>query len=242
LKTLRGIGDYTAAAIASIAFNEPVAAVDGNVSRVFSRLYGIELPINSSDGKKLIQKLAGDNLDRESPGNSNQALMEFGALLCKPANPKCEVCPLCELCNSHADGTINQLPVKIVRKRSKIRWFNYFVITRDNIVFLQKRESKDIWKSLFQFPLLETTDDKPAELALEEFLNNMTLRIQNFTLSSVSNSFTHLLTHQTIKARFFHLELHENFINRPNDWQKVKWEEMDNYPIPRLIEKYLERF
>jgi len=239
LRKLSGVGDYTAGAIASIAFNEPVVAIDGNVSRVISRISGINLPVNSSEGKKLIYNLVSDILDKKEPGIFNQAMMEFGALQCKPANPACDRCPLNQICVAFLNGMVSRIPVRTSRNKTRTRWFNYFIISCREDVIIQQRKSKDIWKSLFQFPLIETSENRSRDHILKEFVNHKKPALHNFIVRSISGPVTHQLTHQRIIARFFHLELMENMQNLPDGWITTQWSLLKNYPVPRLIEKYL---
>ena len=240
LKKLKGIGDYTAAAIASIAFNEPVAAIDGNVSRVISRIFEIDVPVDSAEGKKRIKAAAAEILDKREPGHSNQALMEFGALQCRPVNPDCLNCPLDILCKSYSGGTVDKIPVKSNRQKVKERWFYYFIITWNDNIFIKKREADDIWKSLFQFPMVESVERLPDHKIFEEFLNTANLETEGIILNRASDPVIHQLTHQRINARFFEICLQGNKLSFPDDWIMVTWTQLEAYPVPRLIEKYLQ--
>ncbi len=157
LLSLNGIGEYTAAAIASMAFNIPVAVVDGNVFRVLSRLYGIKTGITSAAGKKLFRLKAQEILNHKKPGIHNQAMMELGALICLPRNPLCNQCPLNMRCYAYKYRLVNELPVKKVNGKTRERYFHYLHISYRGSTFIHKRQQKDIWNSLFEFPLIETS-------------------------------------------------------------------------------------
>ena len=156
LKKLQGIGEYTAAAIASIAFDLPHAVVDGNVYRVLARLFDIDIPINNKEGQKLFAQLADELLNRKQPGLHNQAMMEFGALQCTPKNPNCLHCPLLAQCLAFAHQTVLQRPVKLQTKKNVTRYFNYLVIRINENIYLHKRSGNDIWKNLYDFPCIES--------------------------------------------------------------------------------------
>ena len=155
---LKGVGDYTASAIASICFNEPTAVVDGNVYRVLARYFGIDTPINSTKGIKEFKALAQNLLPKQLVGDYNQAIMEFGARQCKPANPNCDVCPLNNSCLSLAKGRVDKLPVKLKKTKITKKYFNFLVfVSNDEKTILEQRTKNGIWKNLYQFPLIETT-------------------------------------------------------------------------------------
>ena len=156
IRSIRGVGEYTAAAIASFSFRLPYAVVDGNVYRVLSRLLGIDEPIDTTSGKKYFARMADELLDQTAPDRYNQAIMEFGALQCVPVSPDCSVCPLMESCAAFAAGRVSELPVKIGKTRVRSRWFNYFMIRYASKTWIRRREEGDIWSHLYEFPLLET--------------------------------------------------------------------------------------
>ncbi|MBU2525861.1 MAG: A/G-specific adenine glycosylase [Bacteroidetes bacterium] len=159
LKKLKGVGDYTAAAIASFCFDEPVAVLDGNVYRVLSRYFGIQTPVNSTIAKKEFNTLAQKLIPKDQPGIFNQAIMEFGALQCKPKNPNCSLCPIAVHCTALKHGQVGQLPIKLKKKKEKLRFFNYLIyIDKDQKIVMKKREQHDIWKHLYDFPLIESGD------------------------------------------------------------------------------------
>lgn len=238
---LSGIGIYTAAAIASFAFEMPYAVVDGNVYRVLSRLFACNSPIDSSRGQKEFAALATELLDNERPGTHNQAIMEFGALQCVPINPDCSNCPLNNNCMALKTNSVDKLPVKERKTKIKARYFNYLFIKHKNQTFLQKRESQDIWKNLYEFPLIET--NKLLDITeLIEHDNFKTLFEENSEIKINSNffDFKHILTHRYIFARFFVIET-ENINIHLNKYSKVVIDKMDNFAISRLTELFLEK-
>ena len=244
LKKLQGIGNYTAAAIASIAFGQPHAVVDGNVYRVLSRLYDIDTPINNEKGVKLFAELAASLLDREHPAIHNQAMMEFGALQCVPKNPDCLQCPLQSQCLAFAHGTVNERPQKEKKLKIKTRYFNYLVIkTPNGGIYLRKREGNDIWRNLYDFPCIES--EQP--LTTEEILNhedfkNLTLD-RSFVVGKISPQYTHKLTHQTIIATFIEIKISGILPKSQKNVILLALEnELGTFPVPKLIDNYLNNY
>ncbi len=240
LRQLKGIGDYTAAAIASIAFNLPHAVVDGNVYRVLSRLFDIETPININAGQQLFARLADELLNREQPSLHNQALMEFGALHCTPQNPNCLYCPLQSQCLAFAHQTVAQRPVKLAKTKVTTRYFNYLILRIDESIYLRKRSGNDIWKNLYDFPCIESDSPVTVEdlTASEAFLQ--LLEGNDFTITKVSPLYTHKLTHRTIIAKFIEIKLEEKLLQIETKGVILTPEsDLGNYPIPRLIDLYL---
>jgi A/G-specific adenine glycosylase len=228
LLELKGVGQYTAAAIASFAFKEPVAVVDGNVFRVLSRYFDIDLPIDSNQGKNYFQQLAQELIDDAEPDLFNQAIMEFGAIQCTPLNPSCETCPLSDSCLALKNNTIKDRPVKSKKTAVRDRFFHYLIFEENGSTVLVKRTEKDIWQNLWQFPLIETSnsDEKPD---LAEF--------KHLPIVRVSDEITHVLSHQRIKTRFYHFS---GIPEQPNDgWITVNYTDIQDYPLPRLIDRYL---
>ena len=237
---LKGIGDYTASAIASFAFDEPVAVMDGNVQRVLSRITGIDVPVNTGKGKQLIKEEAQKLISIENPALHNQAIIEFGAVQCVPVNPNCEECPLKNMCYAHQQNMMEKLPVKRKNKKKRLRYFYYLKIHQNGHLFMQKRAENDIWNSLYQFPLIESNkamdlNDITASDQWKKIFNGVIP-----TINSVSNTYTHLLTHQKIHAKFFEIE-----ISHPTDFLLKNYITLESgkiqeIAVPRLIEKYLE--
>ena len=240
LRKLKGIGDYTAAAIASIAFNLPHAVVDGNVYRVLARLYDIDTPININEGQKLFARLADELLNREQPSLHNQAMMEFGALHCTPKNPNCLLCPLQAQCLAFAHQTVMQRPVKLQKLKVTTRYFNYLVIRIEGSIYLHKRSDDDIWKNLYDFPCIESEQPMTVEevISSEKFVH--LIENKHFTIIKVSPTFTHKLTHRTILAQFIEIKLEQKLLQIETKEVFLAAErELENYPIPRLIDLYL---
>ncbi|MDX9748064.1 MAG: A/G-specific adenine glycosylase [Paludibacter sp.] len=237
VRDLKGIGDYTAAAICSIAYDLPYAVVDGNVYRVLSRLFAIDTPVDSTQGKKEFQELAQTILEVKNPGLHNQAIMEFGALACVPANPDCENCPLQMNCRAYELDLVRQLPVKAKKTEVKELFYTYLYIHSGEEVVLQKRSSvNNIWKNMYEFPLIEASHLlTPEEVVSHPHL----LEIGPFTLNPQPIDFTHLLSHRKINARFYRIE-----IDTVSSFMKnsliTTLQEIHHYPIPRLITRFLE--
>ena len=240
LKQLKGIGDYTAAAIASIAFDLPHAVVDGNVYRVLSRLFDIDTPININEGQTDFAKIADDLLNREQPGLHNQAMMEFGALQCTPKNPNCLLCPLQAQCLAFANQTVMQRPVKLQKLKVTTRYFNYLVFRMEGNVYLHKRSGNDIWKNLYDFPCIESENPMTVEevIASEKF--QQLIENKSFTIIKTSPTFTHKLTHRTIIAQFIEIKLEEKLLRiETKELFLTPETDLGNFPIPRLIDLYL---
>ena len=240
LKQLKGIGNYTSAAIASIAYNLPHAVVDGNVYRVLARLFDINTPININEGQKLFAQLADELLNRNQPGLHNQALMEFGALQCTPKNPNCLLCPLQAQCLAFAHQTVMLRPVKLAKTKISTRYFNYLILRINDGLYLHKRSDNDIWKNLYDFPCIESQKPMTVEevIASETFLQ----LIENnpFTIIKSSPIFTHKLTHRTILAHFIEIKLEKELLQiQTNDLFLARETELGSFPIPRLIDLYL---
>ena len=237
LLKLKGVGDYTASAIASICFNEPTAVVDGNVYRVLSRYFGIKTPINSSLGNKEFKQLAQKLLDSNNSGTHNQAVMEFGARMCKPQNPDCSKCPLSNSCIALAKKQIGELPVKEKKLKIKNRFFNYIVIqSEDNKTKIEKRE-KGVWKSLYEFPLIETLSEIDEKQLIEhkKFISlfeklPITMKLFN------QKVMIHKLSHQHIYTKFWVV-----YTPAFEDFQH-SWDCVDKYPVSTLIDNFLNQY
>src|SRR6188768_2784283 len=194
--SLKGVGNYTASAIASFAYDLPYAVVDGNVFRVLSRLFGIKKPIDSTEGKKLFSQLAFELLDKKRPGIYNQALMDFGAVICKPQNPLCDNCVLRNHCSAFKNDLVNELPVKEKKIKISTRWFNYLVIEFRGKVYIHKRISNDIWKNLHEFVLIETNTDVSTKRLLARAEKEKILKKDSYKVASVSPLYSQQLSHQ----------------------------------------------
>lgn len=237
VRALKGIGDYTAAAISSIAFNLPHAVVDGNVYRVLSRLFAIDTPIDSTQGKKEFQQLAQELLDLTNPGLHNQALMEFGALVCVPVNPDCTICPLQSQCRAYELETVGELPVKRKKTIVKELFYTYLYIHSGNELLLQPRsDANNIWKNMYEFPLFEADHLLTAEELLTHKLSALPGEL---ILHPTPVDFTHILSHRKIHVRFFQIETNE--LKKTNHESIiVTTEELHHFPLPRVITRYLE--
>ena len=236
---LKGVGDYTASAIASICFNEATAVVDGNVYRALARYFGIATPINSSLGIKEFKNLAQQLIDVDKPGNHNQALMEFGARQCKPQNPNCDVCIFNDSCVALQQKKISELPVKLKKTKVKNIYFNYIVLISENKnTFLQKRIGKGIWQNLYEFPLIETKKD----FEIEE-LNSLRV-FQDISKKFEINSLVlynevpilHKLSHRNIYTRFWIAETSKN------NYKAISIGQIETYPVPKLIGNFITTF
>jgi A/G-specific adenine glycosylase len=239
IRKLKGIGDYTAAAIASIAYGLPYAVVDGNVFRVLSRIFGISTPIDTSTGKKEFYKLARLLLDTDNPGEFNQALMEFGAIQCLPKQPRCSGCPLSLMCHAFANQSIANFPVKSIRVKIKVRYLNYLYLHQAENFFLEKRSGKDIWRNMYQFPLIETLH--PAtneEIICSEQWKTMLFGL-SFTIESVSAESVHLLTHQRLNIRFFSVRLEDRQL--PEQLIRIGQTDLARFPVPKPVENFLRQ-
>ncbi|MBT8245778.1 MAG: A/G-specific adenine glycosylase [Winogradskyella sp.] len=235
---LKGIGDYTASAIASIAFGETTAVVDGNVYRVLSRFFGIDTPINSTKGIKEFKVLASELIDKKRPAVFNQAIMEFGAQQCKPKNPYCILCLLQSACVAFQKNKISELPIKLKKTKVRNRYFNYLVfIDSKKNTLLQKRTQKGIWQNLYQFPLIESENS----LSIKEFekLSNETelLKGRTFDYSLYNEAdVIHKLSHQHLHTKFW-------IINSYEDLKAgISNSKLQDYPVPALIHDFISKF
>lgn len=236
---LKGIGDYTASAIASICFNEPEPVVDGNVYRVLARYYGIDTPINSTEGIKYFKALARKVMDADNIRDYNQAIMEFGAMQCTPKSPNCEVCPLNESCLALKEGRVNQLPVKINKTKVRNRYFNYLVPVIDGAdgikkTILRQRLGKGIWQNLFEFPLLESgekIDVAMVEQGLDEVLDlNDTPEVFAYNEKVI----VHKLSHQHLHTTFW-------IVKTTTEIQgAIPFSEIQNFAVPVLVADFIK--
>ena len=230
LKALKGIGDYTAAAIGSFAFNLPAAVVDGNVYRVLSRYFGISTPINSTEGKKefamLAQSLLPQNISLTS--DYNQGLMDFGAMMCTPQSPQCQQCPLQESCVAFREGRVAVLPVKEKTLKVKERHLSYIYIRCNGYTAIHRRPAGDIWQGLYE-PLLVEVSGERIEVSGE-----------GSRLSLLKQNVKHVLTHRILYADFWLWETNER-PTLPDDYFWIKEEDIDRYGVPRLIEREIEK-
>lgn len=224
IRKLKGVGDYTAAAIGSIAFDLPEAVVDGNVYRVLARHFGIETPINTTEGKKLFKQLAQSLLPVGKPSEFNQAMMDFGALQCTPKSPRCLLCPLSESCEALRNGNVDALPVKLRKVTVKTRHLIYIYIRCDGKTAIHRRGKGDIWQGLWE-PLLIEDREMPA------FEGRLTL---------LQTGVKHVLTHRILMADFYMLETSQH-PSLPEDYIWIDEYRISDYGVPRLVELLLEK-
>ena len=236
LSKLKGVGPYTAAAIASFAYNLPHAVLDGNVFRVLSRFFGIDIPVDTSDGKRYFARLAQDCLDIQQPAIYNQAIMDFGALVCTPANPACNGCPLSSNCRAFQLSMQSKLPVKSKKIIRKDRHLTFFVIHDGQSVFIEKRTESDIWKSLHQFPCIEADRLDPAITPSEA---GWDIQFESISISPV---FKQLLTHRNVFAQFVEVMIPKHGIVPDGfkiQYLRIPISELFQYSFPKIIREYL---
>lgn len=239
LLKISGIGPYSAGAIASFAFKEAVPAIDGNVYRVLSRVFGVFASPETSTGKKDFFNLAMELIDKEQPDIFNQALLDFGALQCVPRSPDCLSCPFNDICYAYRNNLTNQLPVKGKKLTIRERYLNYLLIRCKGMTFIQRREPGDIWTSLYEFPLIETNkqvdlNELMIENAWHELIGEETPNILH-----VSQLVKHPLSHQTLYTRFIIIEIKKPTYALKSNYIKIAIPEIQDYSIPRVIDNFL---
>jgi A/G-specific adenine glycosylase len=237
LLKLKGVGDYTAAAIGSIAFGLPHAVIDGNVYRVLSRIFGIATPMDSTKGKKEFSDLAHQLLDRTNPAIFNEAMMEFGALQCIPQNPVCIQCPFSNQCLALLQNEITKLPYKSKKTKVRRRYFHYLYIKHYDYFFLEKRIESDIWQNLYQLPLIESSKPLNIEQLLADNNFQSLLKGSRVTIGTISPEIIHILSHQKLHVRFIEITIKE--LETKNAWIRILPGELCEYPIPKLIDNFL---
>lgn len=237
IRELKGVGDYTAAAIASFAYNLPYPVLDGNVMRVYSRFLGIKDPINSTKGKNKLSEAAKELLPEDMPGIYNQAIMELGALCCTPKNPNCKECPIQDGCFAYSHQLINKLPAKLSKTRVRERYLYYLVIECKGKLLLRKRTGKDIWQGLHDFPCIES--DKKLKNPGSSKQWRQLFDKSKPVIKSVSETYLHILSHQKLNATFTHIVLKTTLKKLPDNcfWADIGI--LGKYAIPRLIERYI---
>lgn len=249
LRGLKGVGDYTAAAIASFAFDLPHAVLDGNVYRVLSRVLGIDTPIDAPKAKKIFAGLAQSLLDPERPAAYNQAMMDFGATWCTPQNPACRTCPFAEKCVAYQQGIVSELPIKAKKMQKKGRFFLYWVpISEQGQTLVRKRTGNDIWRELYEFPLMEVTalpqtTAEAVALLTEKF---GVLPTDTNGAARLSKTYIQLLTHQKVHAVFCEMPLKGVFFEKKGKKEPLVediWEKFSildkKFAFPRIIAVYL---
>ncbi len=238
LLKLKGIGDYTASAIASICFNEPKAVVDGNVYRVLSRYYNVSTPINSPKGIKQFKQIAQSKITKYDPGTYNQAIMELGALICKPKKADCNICPIQKDCKAYINNNVYSFPVKEKKIKIKKRFFNFLVIDIDgDQTILEQRRQNDIWKNLYQFPLVESENEIDELEIVKTIIFSNLIKDDNYKISLYNTKpIIHKLTHQQINTKFWIIKIKGNLD------RTIKWKEISNFAVPILIHNFIENF
>lgn len=239
IAALKGIGPYTAAAIASFAYGLPHAVVDGNVIRVLSRFFALDIPVDLPASKKIFVEKADALLDIKNPAEYNQAIMDFGATVCKPRAPLCESCPMQTSCKAYNLGMVEQLPLKAKKIQKKKRFLHYLILEYKNQFFLRKRTEKDIWQNLFEFYLLEADVLLSADQLLKHRSISPFFKQRSFQLIESSPSRKQILSHQALEGRFFHLRLTAK-PSLPNEFIAVPRTKLHQYPFPRFIQSYMK--
>jgi A/G-specific adenine glycosylase len=237
---LKGIGSYTAAAISSFAAGESRAVLDGNVFRIIARYFGIASPINSTEGKKEFEALAQVLIHGQNPMIYNQAIMEFGALQCKPKSPDCSVCPLQQTCEARRQQLVDVLPVKLKKVLVRTRYFNYLVLQNEEQILVKKRQSGDIWQHLYDFPLIET--ERLVELPDNNLLEDVKNTYGNEVVLTHLVTKKHVLTHQIIYVQFFVLA---NYILNFKQDAAVIWlnkSDLNDLPQPKVIANFIKAY
>lgn len=238
---LKGIGEYTAAAIVSFVWNRPYAVVDGNVYRVLSRIFGIDTPIDTNKGKKEFYELATHIMDAAHAGEHNQAVMEFGALHCVPRNPDCVACIFSDSCVAHASNSVNSLPFKQGKTKVRSRYLHYFHILHEHDTYLRKRPAGDIWQGLYEFPLIETVSPTDfSELAQYSAFRELFRGTDEPEVCQVVSGIKHQLSHQTLHVSFYQIRIQKSS-KALSAYRRIPSENLSDYAIPRLLHIYFEK-
>ena len=236
VRALKGVGDYTAAAICSIAYNMPYAVVDGNVYRVLARVFGITTPIDSMGGKKQFTVLAQELLDKKNPGDYNQAIMDFGAMVCTPQAPACLMCPLSKMCEARKNNTQETLPTKAQKTKISTRYFHYIYVEQGKFTWLHQRGPGDVWQNLYELPLVETQDGK-LDLKSPQFKK----WFGPARVTAVSQTpLKHVLSHRIIYAYIYKVKIPPAH-KVPGEFIKVSVKDLPKYAVSRLVQKLLEK-
>ena len=236
VRALKGVGDYTAAAICSIAYNMPYAVVDGNVYRVLARVFEIATPIDSTEGKKEFAALAQQLLDKKNPGDYNQAIMDFGALICTPQAPQCTACPLAKVCQARKTGVQEKFPVKAQKTKISTRYFHYIYVAQGKDTWLHQRGPGDVWQNLYELPLVETADGKLSlkDPQLKKWFG--ATRIKPMQTKPIK----HVLSHRIIYAYIYKVVV-PSARKVPDGFIKIPVKELPRYAVSRLVQKLLEQ-
>ena len=238
VRALKGIGDYTAAAICSIAYNDPIATLDGNAYRVYGRIYSIEFPFDSKEGKAFYKELANSLLDKTRPGEYNQAIMDFGATQCTPRNPNCEECPFTNSCGAHEEHKENLFPVRAKKPIIKERFLNYFFIFLNDQILIHKRGNTDIWKGLYEPYLVETECNRDIFALDDPWLN--TVISGKGILKVHGRDIRHILTHRILRTNFYSIHLAQCPQELPEGYYFCPTDHLDRIALPALIKKNMK--
>jgi A/G-specific adenine glycosylase len=236
LLSLKGVGPYTAAAIASFAYDLPTPVIDGNVNRVISRIVGIVDPVDTNIGKKEISTFLHSVFDEKRSSDFNQAIMDFGAIICKPKSPLCGECPFQNDCFAHINHMEKALPFKSKKILKKDRTFHYIIIEHNHSIFIRKRKEKDIWKHLHEFPVIEKEEIEATDLAK---LTNLLQLKTKLKIKTSKGPYKHILTHQNLKVYFHHTTIKEMNNEKPFDYFLVSRENLVKFAFPKIIDWYL---
>jgi A/G-specific adenine glycosylase len=239
LRRLKGIGDYTAAAIASFCFGEKIPVMDGNVLRVVSRLTAMEDPIDKPTGRSKVQAFLDEWIPAGQPDTFNQAIMEFGALQCTPRNPRCSDCVFYSECEARQRGIVDQLPFKQGKTAVRHVWMQYVVVESGNQLLIRRRSHSGIWKGLYDFPSADSDSPKEVSEILSGFLPALTHQA-NIQLLSISEEFKHVLSHRVIHAQFIRVATNSTF-HVSEDLKWVSREELRGLGVSRLVDRYLQQ-
>ena len=237
LMKLPGIGEYTASAILSFAFNLPHPTLDGNVFRVISRYYDIHLPVDDPKNKKVFLEILSEMIAFADPRLFNNSMMELGATICKSDNPSCELCPLYVDCQARINGTLNLLPIKGKKLLKRTRFFNYLLIKHEDTFFIRKRTKNDIWKNLYELPLLETNEKIEVD-SLRILINKHIFTNTDYNIVK-QRSLQHVLTHQKIFVTFWTINLKNNPDFLTENCLMVDMESYTKFPVPVLVSNFL---
>jgi A/G-specific adenine glycosylase len=239
IKALKGVGQYTASAIASFGHNLPYAVLDGNVYRVIARFFGIGLPIQSTEGKRHFLNLAQQLLDRKQPGSYNQAIMDFGAVVCKPRSPACNKCVLSRHCVAFQNETVSDFPVKKASSKKNVRWLYYYVIEYNGKVYIKKRTEQDIWQNLYEFALLDSEIAiAKTELRKQGFIKELLIRVP-FQIHNITEVYSQQLSHLRIYGQFIHVKISSMPVSL-NHFRLVAWRDLRKFAFPKFILSYLQ--
>lgn len=239
LLKISGIGPYSAGAIASFAFKQVVPAVDGNVYRVLSRIFGIFESTTTAGGKNYFFNLAADLIAKEAPDTFNQALLDFGALQCIPRNPDCLTCPFGTVCYAHRNNIVSQLPVKGKKIRPRNRYFYYLLIRFKGYTYIHKREGNDIWNSLYEFPLIETQNETDLDQLIQLKEWKSILGRRKISILHKSEQVKHLLSHQTIYSRYIIIKVNSVSEYLKSHYLEIPIYDLQEYSVPRLIDNFM---